>query len=137
MRGAIATLAERGADGPVGVIGFCMGGQLALLSATTSGDRVGAVVDFYGIHPKVKPDFGQLSCPVLGLFGEDDSSVDSEAVHRLADEIRAAGGRIDTHIYPGAGHAFFNDSRPDAYNAEAAADAWDKTLSFLAANLGG
>ena len=137
VRGAIATLAERGAHGPVGVIGFCMGGQLALLSATTNGDRVGAAVDFYGIHPKVKPDFRKLSCPVLGLFGEDDASVDPEAVHRLAGEIREAGGRIDTAIYPGAGHAFFNDTRPEAYNAAAAADAWNKTLAFLAANLGG
>ena len=137
VRGAIAALAERGARGPVGVVGFCMGGQLALLSATSNGDRVGAAVDFYGIHPNVHPDFKKLSCPVLGLFGEEDSSVNPEAVHRLAGEIREAGGRIDTAIYQGAGHAFFNDTRPEAYKADAAADAWKKTLAFLSENLAG
>jgi len=137
LRGAIAALAERGARGPVGVIGFCMGGQLALLSATANPDRVGAAVDFYGVHPNVHPDFEKLACPVLGLFGENDSSVNPEVVHKLAGAIRASGGRIDTTIYPGAGHAFFNDARPDAYNAAAATDAWNKTLAFLAQNLTG
>jgi carboxymethylenebutenolidase len=137
LRGAIAALAARGARGKVGVVGFCMGGQLALHAATESPDQVGAVVDFYGIHPNVKPDFSKLRAPVLGLFGEEDSSVSPDAVHALAGEIRTCGGRITTAIYPGAGHAFFNDARPDAYNAEAAADAWNKTRAFLAENLAG
>ena len=137
VRGAIAALGARGASGPVGVVGFCMGGQLALHAATSNADQVGAAVDFYGIHPKVQPDFTQLRCPVLGLFGEDDSSIKPEAVHELADRIRSEGGRITTAIYPGAGHAFFNDARPEAYNAAAAADAWKKTLAFLADNLRG
>jgi carboxymethylenebutenolidase len=137
LRGAIAALAARGATGRVGVVGFCMGGQLALFAATRSPDQVGAAVDFYGIHPNVKPDFSQLRCPVLGLFGEEDSSVSPEAVHTLAGEIRDQGGRITTAIYPGAGHAFFNDARPEAYRADAAADAWKKTLAFLAENLAG
>lgn len=137
LRGAIAALAARGAGGPFGVVGFCMGGQLALYAATTSPELVGAAVDFYGIHPNVKPDFSRLGCPVLGLFGEEDSSVNPEAVHALAGEIRQQGGRITTAIYPGAGHAFFNDARPEAYRADAAADAWKKTLAFLAENLPG
>lgn len=137
LRGAIEALGARGARGPVGVVGFCMGGALALYAATTSPEKVGAAVDFYGIHPKVKPDFTRLRCPVLGLFGQDDSSVDPDAVHVLANEIRSAGGHITTAIYPGAGHAFFNDARPEAYNAAAAADAWSKTLAFLAENLPG
>lgn len=137
LRGAIAALAERGARGKVGVIGFCMGGQLALYAATTSPERVGAAVDFYGIHPNVHPDFTKIACPVLGLFGEEDASVSPEAVHKLAGVIRAAGGTITTAIYPGAGHAFFNDARPEAYNPAAAADAWNKTLAFLRDNLVG
>jgi carboxymethylenebutenolidase len=112
-----------------------MGGKLALHAACANPDQVGAVVDFYGIHPDVVPDFSRLRCPVLGLFGEDDSSVSPEAVHSLAGEIRKHGGRITTAIYPGAGHAFFNDARPEAYRPEAAADAWKKTLAFLAENL--
>ncbi len=114
----------------LGVVGFCMGGQLALLAATLS-QRVGAVVDFYGIHPNVQPDFSKLSAPVLGIFGEKDGFVTPEAVRSLEAAIQQAGGSIETHIYPGADHAFFNDTRPEVYQPAAAADAWSKTLAFL------
>jgi carboxymethylenebutenolidase len=114
----------------LGVVGFCMGGQLALLAATLS-QRVGAVVDFYGIHPNVRPDFSKLSAPVLGIFGEKDGFVTPEAVRSLEAAIQQAGGSIETHIYPGADHAFFNDTRPEVYQPAAAADAWSKTLAFL------
>ncbi|QKD84235.1 dienelactone hydrolase family protein [Thermoleptolyngbya sichuanensis A183] len=114
----------------LGVVGFCMGGQLALLAATLS-QRVGAVVDFYGIHPNVQPDFSKLRAPVLGIFGENDGFVTPEAVRSLEAAIQQAGGSIETHTYTGADHAFFNDTRPEVYQPDAAADAWDKTLSFL------
>ncbi|QYO64962.1 dienelactone hydrolase family protein [Leptolyngbya sp. 7M] len=114
----------------LGVVGFCMGGQLALLAGTVS-DHVGAIVDFYGIHPKVRPDFSKLSAPVLGIFGEQDPSVPPEAVYQLESDIQQAGGTIEVRMYGNAGHAFFNDSRPEAYNPEAAADAWQRTLAFL------
>ena len=62
IRGAIGALKNEAAiDGKVGVVGFCMGGQLAMLAATTSANEVGAAVNFYGIHPNVKPDFKRLS----------------------------------------------------------------------------
>ncbi|GAB4145244.1 MAG: dienelactone hydrolase family protein [Cyanobacteria bacterium J069] len=114
----------------LGVVGFCMGGQLALLTATLS-QRVGAVVDFYGIHPNVQPDFSKLSAPVLGIFGENDGFVTPEAVRSLTAAIQQAGGSIEAHTYSGAEHAFFNDTRPEVYQPEAAADAWSRTLSFL------
>ncbi|MFE4108090.1 dienelactone hydrolase family protein [Almyronema epifaneia] len=116
------------------VVGFCMGGQLALLAATLSPEIV-ATIDFYGIHPDVKPDFSQLSGPVLGFFGQQDQFVASDAVEALTADIQAAQGTIETHIYPEAGHAFFNDARPEAYSAEAAADAWQRSLAFLQAHL--
>jgi len=118
----------------IGVVGFCMGGQLALLAGTVS-PNIGAVVDFYGIHPNVKPDFLRLQAPVLGLFGEQDESVPPEAVKQLEANIRTANGSIETHIYPNAGHAFFNDTRPEAYNSTAASDAWEKTLAFFGEHL--
>ncbi len=118
----------------LGVVGFCMGGQLALLAATVS-QSIGAVVDFYGIHPNVHPDFSKLNAPVLGIFGEDDNSVPPATVKQLESQIQQAGGAIETHIYPNTSHAFFNNTRPEVYNAEAAADAWNKTLNFFQTHL--
>ena len=117
-----------------GVIGFCMGGQLALLAGTLS-PKIGAVVDFYGIHPHVKPDFSQLRSPILGFFGERDGLVTSEAVSQLEAAIAAASGTIETKIYANADHAFFNDTRPEVYDPAAAEDAWTRTLSFLGKQL--
>jgi carboxymethylenebutenolidase len=118
----------------VGVVGFCMGGQLALLAATVS-DRIGAAIDFYGIHPSVKLDYAQLKAPVLGLFGDQDTFVPLEAVEDLVAAVRHAGKPIETQLYSGAGHAFFNDSRPEAYNEAAAADAWVRSLNFFRQHL--
>ncbi|MCA9707401.1 MAG: dienelactone hydrolase family protein [Myxococcales bacterium] len=118
----------------VGALGFCMGGQLALFAATAH-DQISACVDFYGIHPNVEPDFSKLRCPVQGHFANKDGFVTPEVARGLVDKIRAAGGVIDVHFYE-AGHAFFNDSRPDAYVEEAAQLAWSRTLTYLHANLG-
>ena len=117
------------------VVGFCMGGQLALLAATVSAS-IGAVVDFYGIHPNVKPDFSKLAAPVLGFFGENDDFVPPEVAQQLQSDIQQAGKSIEAHTYANAGHAFFNDSRPEVYNPQAAADAWERSLSFLQQHLG-
>lgn len=114
----------------VGVVGFCMGGQLALLAGTVS-NQIGAVVDFYGIHPNVSPNFANLTAPVLGIFGDQDTFVPPDAVLALEKAIRDAGGQIETHTYANADHAFFNDTRPEVYNPTAAADAWERTLAFL------
>ena len=89
------------------------------------------MVDFYGVHPNVHPDFSKLTAPVLGLFGETDDFVPPATVRQLEAAIQQAGGSIESHSYPNAGHAFFNDSRPEAYNAEAATDAWQRLLAFL------
>ena len=72
---------------------------------------------------------------MLGLFGETDGHITPKVVAGLAADIKAAGGVWSTHSYPGTGHAFFNDSRPEAYNKPAAEDAWTRTLAFLRANL--
>ncbi len=118
----------------VGVVGFCMGGALALYAATKN-QQVGACVVFYGGHPKVKPDLPNLHAPVLGLYGEKDASVTPAVAHELERQVKALGKQIDVVIYPGAGHAFFNDMRPEVYNAEAAADSWRRTIAFLRENL--
>jgi carboxymethylenebutenolidase len=114
----------------VGVVGFCMGGQLALAAACAS-PKIGACVDFYGVHQNVTLDFSGLSAPVLGLFGENDSYVTPEVARKLENDIRSAGKQIESQLYSDADHAFFNDSRPDAYSAHAARDAWERTLRFF------
>jgi carboxymethylenebutenolidase len=118
----------------VGAVGFCMGGQLALAIACKN-PKVGAVVDFYGVHPNVTLDFSGLQAPVLGLFGETDDFVSPEVARKLQNDVTSAGKLMEIKIYPGTGHAFFNDSREDAYDRDAAEDAWKGTQRFLKENL--
>lgn len=128
-------LAHPAVTGPkVGVVGFCMGGQLALFAAAHHGDRVGCAVDFYGVHPKVPIDPAAVTVPVLGHFGTRDESVPVAHVKRLAEEVRAAGGSFEVHFYD-AGHAFFNDTRPQVYAPGAADLAWVRTLEFFRKHL--
>ena len=133
LRGAADHLATVASGDAVGVVGFCMGGQLALYAASKS-PRIGACVDFYGVHPNVHPDYAAIRCPVLGLFAEKDGFVNAEAVGKLGGSLAAAGVAHQFHTYPGTDHAFFNDRRP-AYDAEASADAWDRVIRLFRENL--
>ena len=119
----------------VAVMGFCMGGQLALQAAVEHGDTVACGVDFYGIHPSVTLDFAKLRVPVLAHFGKSDGFVDEPSAKALVASIREAGGEIEPHFYE-AGHAFFNDARPDAYDEASSKVAMTRTLDFLRAHLG-
>ena len=134
LRGAAKFLANHSSTKKVGAVGFCMGGQLALFAGTVN-PNVGAIVDFYGIHPNVKPDYTKLSGPVLGLFAEKDAFVTPQAAKDVDAAIKKAGKASEIHIYPGVDHAFFNDERPDAYNKPAADDAWRRTLAFFRQHL--
>jgi carboxymethylenebutenolidase len=118
----------------VGIVGFCMGGQLATYAATLS-PRIGAAVNYYGIHPNVKPDFAQLRSPLLGFFAERDSYASPEAVQAMSAELTQLGKVHEFMTYPGTDHAFFNDSRPSVYNAEAAEDSWQRMTAFFRARL--
>ena len=137
LRGALDALRAHPtcASSKVGTVGFCLGGQLALFAACLHPDAVGACVDFYGIHPKITPDLGRLQAPVLGLFAEKDEFVPPATVADLSQRLREAGKEHEFHTYPGVGHAFFNDTRRDAYDATAAADAWHRTLRFFRQNV--
>ena len=118
----------------VATLGFCMGGQLALLAATEHGDKIAAAVDFYGIHPSVELDFGKLKAPVLAHFGKSDEFVEEAAAKELVSKIESAGGKVEAHFYD-TGHAFFNDTRPEAHSEGDAKTAWDRTLAFLGTHL--
>jgi carboxymethylenebutenolidase len=118
----------------VGTIGFCMGGALSLYAASMNRE-VGACVVFYGGHPNVKPDLPALQAPVLGIYAGKDTFVSPAVVSALDEQLTALGKRHEFHTYPNADHAFFNDTRPEVYDAAAAEDAWARTLAFFGREL--
>lgn len=136
LRGAIQYLLNHEATtgDKVGLVGFCMGGALALYAATMN-PQVGACVVFYGGHPNVKPDLSTLIAPVLGIYAERDTFVTPESVRRLERQLKELGKSVEVHIYPDADHAFFNDQRPEVYNEKAAQDAWRRMIQFFAKHL--
>jgi len=140
----LATEAGARADA-IGITGHCMGGQYAILAACRNSGWA-ACVAWYGMlryahyddcNPASPLDRAEeLGCPLLGLYGEADALIplrDIEAFRRAAEAARQP---VEIVTYPGAGHAFFNDGRPDAYRPEAAADAWTRAVSFFARHLG-
>jgi len=134
LRGATTYLAGQSSTAKLGAVGYCMGGQLALFAATLN-PSVGATVNFYGIHPNVKPDYTKLSGPVLGLFAEKDGFVTPQVARDVDTAIKAAGKQSEIHIYPGVDHGFFNDDRSDVYDKAAATDAWRRTLAHFRQHL--
>jgi carboxymethylenebutenolidase len=132
LRGAAEYLqAQPGVTGDkVAVVGFCMGGQLALLGGCEHPDLIGPTVSFYGIHPKVTLHVEKLAAPVLAHFAKQDDFTPVATAEALVQRIRDAGKSITVHFYD-AQHAFFNDTRPEVHSAEASQLAWTRTLSFL------
>jgi carboxymethylenebutenolidase len=118
----------------VGVLGFCMGGQLALYAAAEFPDEISAAVDFYGIHPNVSISPEKLKVPVLAHFAKRDKSVPETQARAFVEELKSAGKSIDAYFYD-ADHAFFNDTRPEVYNPDAADLAWTRSLAFLRIHL--
>ena len=127
-------------NGKVGVIGYCSGGRQSFLAACSL--PLDAAVDCYGAFVVGTPPEGMplkvgpivdlapnLSCPLLGLFGEDDQYPSPEQVAELDKALDADGKPHEFHSYPGAGHAFFAVNRP-AYRPEAANDGWAKIWDF-------
>src|ERR1051325_3343260 len=119
--------------GAIGVTGFCMGGSFALLLACHN-QAIRAAAPFYGDAP---PDdmLKQLNAPVLFIGAELDQWITTDKMERLRDALRRYGKEGEVLIYPGANHAFFNDTRPEVYNREAAEDAWRRVVSFLSEKL--
>ena len=116
--------------GRVGAIGFCMGGSYALQLACVD-DNLRAASVFYGQNPRPL-DAVADSCPIVGSYPEKDFT--ASAARQLEARLEAHQVAHDFKIYPDARHSFFNDTGP-AYNAEAAADAWKRTLAFFEKHL--
>jgi carboxymethylenebutenolidase len=139
---------------PVGVTGFCMGGSFALLSgARVRG--VAAVAPFYGIlsyrhglyasaeplDPRKKPvepleAARSLRCPMLACFGAEDTLIPQSDVRELEARVAGSAHRAEVVVYPGAGHAFVNDTRPTMYRPEPARQAWQRMVDFFRGELG-
>ncbi len=133
----------------LGVVGFCIGGTQSLLAACAL-PGLSACVAFYGIlsyeHGLLyepagrdlarKPRdplaaIGELRCPLLGLFGGRDDFVPAEDVRALEAGAVRSGQRVEIRLYPEAGHAFLNETRPQAFRPDDARDAWRRMVDFL------
>jgi carboxymethylenebutenolidase len=125
IRDVVAQLRSLGAD-KVGVTGFCMGGLMTYLTATSDID-VQAAVPFYG--GRIAQNLGEPTCPTLLLFGGTDEYIPTEDI-----EAAQAHHGDQVVVYPQAGHGFFRDGS-DSYDESAAADAWDRLTAHFAANL--
>jgi carboxymethylenebutenolidase len=117
----------------MGVVGFCWGGGMAFITATQARD-LKAVVVYYGPSPSPLDLVKDIQAPVLANYGEKDPNInkgipDTEAAMKKYNKI------YDYKIYPGAQHAFNNDTNPERYDAKAAKEAWERTMEFFKKNL--
>lgn len=153
VQAAIDALAGGAARGrPVGITGFCMGGQYTILAAAAC-TGLSSAVAFYGMlsheHGLLAPAPGEppldparkprspleaaahARCPLLALFGADDTFIPVDDVRALERQLARAGPGHVVSLYAGAGHAFLNDTRPDLYRPHVAAEAWPRLLHWL------
>lgn len=117
----------------LGVVGFCMGGGLALALGCARPDAIGAVAPFYGVIPweSLQPDYAALDAPVRGHFGDLDGFFGPDLARGLEQQLRDLGKDATIVIHEGCEHAFFNDTRPEVYKADCAAEAWEQTLALF------
>ncbi len=129
LKAALGRLADRPEvdAGRIGAIGFCLGGSIVLTWACTE-NRLRAIAPYYGAAPKPREAIRRL-CPVVGSWPGKDFTTKAAAI--LETELTAAGVPHDLKVYPGAKHAFFNDTLR-SYHAAAAADSWQRVLAFFA-----
>ena len=133
LSGAITRLQELTGRQKVGVVGYCMGGGLALVLASLRPDAVAAAAPYYGVIPwaSAQPDWAAIEARIVGEYAENDGMAAPDAVRRLESTLRDLGKDATLHIHPGTDHAFFNDTRPEVYDADASATAFARTVELF------
>ncbi len=142
IRGAIEYMAARQEirEGAVALTGFCMGGQYTLMAACQL-DGIAAAVSWYGmlryaetsdIKPASPLDLAaNLKCPYLGMFGAEDPIIPTADVEELRAILEREQKTFEIEVYESAGHAFFNDTRPEMYRPQVAERAFERAMTFL------
>jgi carboxymethylenebutenolidase len=143
IRAAYELLSGRTDVGKVGIVGHCWGGRVAWLGACHIPELAACAV-FYGGRIKLAMGegnptaislAGNIRCPVIGFFGNDDQNPTPQDVDDYAAALDEVGVQHTFHCYDGAGHAFQNFPTPERYREAQSEDAWDKVLDFLARTL--
>ena len=117
-------------SGKVGSVGFCFGGRVSLALGISR--PVDAVCTFYGGGMQQLFDqLGNLKCPVLGLFGDQDVSIPAGTIQEFDRLLDQFGVEHEVIVYPDSGHAFFRDLDPKSYRPKAAKDAWERVTKFF------
>lgn len=137
LSGAVDFLQSRTERTDVGVVGYCMGGGLALVLACQRPDAIAAAAPYYGVIPwsSAQPAWQDLRAKVVGEYAELDDFAGPQAVAALQEQLRGLGKDVDLHVHAGCHHAFFNDSRPEVYDAGASKIAFDRTVDLFRTTL--
>lgn len=134
LKQAHAFLSDEIKAARIGTIGWCFGGTMSLKAGVELGDRLDAVVVYYGHVSGDAETLKSLKAPLLGLFGAADQGIPLESVRSFEAALKASGKAAEIRIFDGAAHAFANPSGLN-YKADAAEEAWKQTVDFLAAHL--
>jgi carboxymethylenebutenolidase len=116
-------------NGKVGAVGFCWGGGVVNRTAVAAGSDLTAAVPYYGAQPAVE-NAAKIKAELLLHYAGEDERINA-GIPAYKDALAAAGVKHEVHMYPGAQHAFNNDTAAARYHKEAAETAWGRTVAFL------
>ena len=118
----------------IGAIGWCMGGGYSLDVALQEPTLAADVINYGHLADEVD-DLKKINAPILGIFGGQDRGIPPSDVKKFEQQLKSLGKNVEVHIYPDAGHAFENPNNGSGYRQADAADAWERTVTFLASTL--
>lgn len=133
LRTGVGELQKRVPNAPIGAMGFCFGGGMVWRLIGSKDERIKAAIPFYGPAPD-PADFTGSKAAVLGIYAEQDERVNATR-ERAEAALKAAGLTHEIKVFPGAQHAFFNDTNPERHNADAARQAYADVLQWFGTHL--